>query len=130
MKLVPNSYIHVSVSDLYIPRKGFVNNAVSFLGIHRLEPDIYIGFSPALHLQCRNKGNIVLSRTGTESITWIASSFPPPSSWLPGAFSKLRIPPKEFLKAGSFSLAFCQSSNDCPMRRRYVCNFSTFADGF
>jgi hypothetical protein len=26
---------------------------VSFLGIHKGEPDIYIGFSPALHLQCR-----------------------------------------------------------------------------
>ncbi len=25
---------------------------VSFLGIHKSEPDIYIGFSPALHLQC------------------------------------------------------------------------------
>jgi hypothetical protein len=25
--------------------------AVSFLGIHKSEPDIYIGFSPALHLQ-------------------------------------------------------------------------------
>jgi hypothetical protein len=24
----------------------------SFLGIHKWEPDIYIGFSPALHLQC------------------------------------------------------------------------------
>jgi hypothetical protein len=25
---------------------------VSFLGIHEWEPGIYIGFSPALHLQC------------------------------------------------------------------------------
>ncbi len=25
---------------------------VSFLGIHKWELDIYIGFSPALHLQC------------------------------------------------------------------------------
>jgi len=25
---------------------------VSFLGIHKRDPDIYIGFSPALHLQC------------------------------------------------------------------------------
>jgi hypothetical protein len=24
----------------------------SFLGIHKWEPDIYVGFSPALHLQC------------------------------------------------------------------------------
>ena len=90
----------------------FGKNTVSFLGIHRSEPDIYIGFSQALHLQCRNKGEIALSRTGTESIAWIAASFPPSSSWLPGAFSKLRIPPKEFLKVGSLGLAFCQSSND------------------
>jgi hypothetical protein len=26
---------------------------VSILGIHKCEPEIYIGFSPALHLQCR-----------------------------------------------------------------------------
>ncbi len=26
---------------------------VSYLGIHKWEPDIYSGFSPALHLQCR-----------------------------------------------------------------------------
>jgi hypothetical protein len=25
---------------------------VSFLGIHKSEPEIYIGFSPALHLLC------------------------------------------------------------------------------
>jgi hypothetical protein len=28
---------------------------VSFLGIHKWEPDIYIGFSPALHLQWYRK---------------------------------------------------------------------------
>jgi hypothetical protein len=27
-------------------------SSVSFLGIHKSEPDIYIGFTPALHLQC------------------------------------------------------------------------------
>ncbi len=87
--LVPNSYIHVSVSDLYIPRIGppfgcskidrliweYINCSqihecgnretehyksvleimrppVSFWGSHKSELDIYIGFSPALHLQC------------------------------------------------------------------------------
>jgi hypothetical protein len=88
--LSPNSYIHVSVSDLYIPRIGphiwLLQNrqtileiyksltdivcrnweaenynslleitrlhTVSFLGIHKWEPDIYTGFSPALHLHC------------------------------------------------------------------------------
>jgi hypothetical protein len=29
---------------------------VSFLGIHKWEPDIYIGFSPSLHLQ-RSRGH-------------------------------------------------------------------------
>jgi hypothetical protein len=76
MKLLglgPNFYIHVCVSDLYFPRIAhrYINveiwrqniiilfwkkqgrgRAVSFLGIHKSEPDIYIGFSPALHLQC------------------------------------------------------------------------------
>ncbi len=82
--LVPNSYIQVSVSHLYIPRIGlpigrpiigiykfrtwmwkledrtyciipFWNQqgrADSFLRIHKSEQDIYIGFSPALHLKC------------------------------------------------------------------------------
>jgi hypothetical protein len=27
---------------------------VSFLGIHKWKPDIYIGFLPALHLQCED----------------------------------------------------------------------------
>jgi hypothetical protein len=39
-----------------------------------------------------------LSRTGTESIAWIASSFPPSSSWLPGAFYVTLM---EFLKVGN-----------------------------
>jgi hypothetical protein len=29
---------------------------VSFLGTHKQEPDIYIGFSLALHLQCGGRG--------------------------------------------------------------------------
>jgi hypothetical protein len=69
------------VSDLYIPRIGahislqqnrqtdpgnikifhswetkhynsVLEITFSFLGIYKWEPDIYIGFSPALHLQC------------------------------------------------------------------------------
>jgi hypothetical protein len=34
---------------------------VSFPGIHKWEPDLYIGFSPSLHLQCsiRNKNTAV-----------------------------------------------------------------------
>ncbi len=34
---------------------------VSFLGIDRREPDIYIGFSPALHLQCGHLPSSFLS---------------------------------------------------------------------
>jgi hypothetical protein len=85
--LSTNFHIHVSVSDLYIPRIGphislqqirqtdpgnieisqiyecrnwwetehynsFLEIRVSSLGIHKWEPDIDIGFSPVLHLQC------------------------------------------------------------------------------
>jgi hypothetical protein len=73
--LVPNSYIHVSVSDLYIPGIGhrymnveigrqniiirfwkYRGCKVSFLVINKSEPYIYIGFSPVLHLQCVSLG--------------------------------------------------------------------------
>jgi hypothetical protein len=37
---------------------------VSFLGIHKWEPDIYIGFSPALHMQC---GNPVSDKIGASA---------------------------------------------------------------
>jgi hypothetical protein len=58
------------VSDLYIPRiyifpaiyifpglDSVLEVTVLFLGIHKWEPDIYIGFSPALHLQCGGNKN-------------------------------------------------------------------------
>jgi hypothetical protein len=38
-----------SVSEI---RRLHTQCTVSFLGIHKWEPDIYIGFTPALHLQC------------------------------------------------------------------------------
>ncbi len=38
-----------SIINLFWKKGGCT---VSFLGIHKWEPDIYIGFSPALHLQC------------------------------------------------------------------------------
>ncbi len=93
--LSPNFHIHVSVSDLNIPRIcphislqhnradrswKYINFSqinecrnwetehhncvweitVSFLGINKWEPDIYIGFSPALHLQCATLSFLVL----------------------------------------------------------------------
>ncbi len=52
-----NTYINLS--QIYECRNWETENynsvfeiTVSFLGIHKWEPDIYIGFSPALHLQC------------------------------------------------------------------------------
>jgi hypothetical protein len=36
---------------------------VSFLGKHKWEPDIYIGFSPALPLQCGGEDGAGLNRT-------------------------------------------------------------------
>jgi hypothetical protein len=80
--LSPNLHIHVSVSDVYIPRicthiylqqnrqtdslrhmsvgtgrKNIIRTSVleitvSFLEIYKWELDIYIGFSTAPHLQC------------------------------------------------------------------------------
>ncbi len=75
-------HIHVPVSNLYIPRisphislqqnrqtdpgnnecrnwetehcNSVLEITFSFLEIHKWEPDIYIGFSPALNLQCRS----------------------------------------------------------------------------
>ncbi len=37
----------------------------SFLGIHKWEPVIYIGFSPALHLQCNGKNVIAYGTIST-----------------------------------------------------------------
>jgi hypothetical protein len=77
--LVPNSYIHVSVSDLYIP--GSVTDTVHECGnretehvleitrprsFHfweylKSEPVIYIGFSPGHHLQCMGCHAVLVS---------------------------------------------------------------------
>jgi hypothetical protein len=82
--LSPNCHIHVSVSDyVYIPRIGpqicecrnweaehynYIREIkVSFLGIYKWESAIYIGFSPALHLQCRQqlvRKKVVLLQNG------------------------------------------------------------------
>ncbi len=96
----PNFHIHVYVSDLYIPcnRIGrswkYINPSqiyecrnweiehynsgleitVSFLGIHKWESDIYIGFSPALHLQCTRPQLSGLSNSIRNSLLRILSS--------------------------------------------------------
>jgi hypothetical protein len=51
--------IYVNLSQIYECRNweaehynSVLEITVSFLGIHKWEPDIYIGFSLALHLQC------------------------------------------------------------------------------
>jgi hypothetical protein len=38
---------------------------VSFLGIHKWEPDIYIGFSLALRLQCAEHVQYICQRSRT-----------------------------------------------------------------
>jgi hypothetical protein len=55
----PNLEIYKSLTDIWVYRNweteyynSVLEITVSFLGIHNWEPDIYIGFSPALHLQC------------------------------------------------------------------------------
>ncbi len=48
--------IYKSLTDIWVYETEQYNAVleitVSFLGIHKWEVDIYIGFSPALHLQC------------------------------------------------------------------------------
>ncbi len=53
------SWKYINFSQIYEcrnwetePYNSVLEIKVSFLGIHKWEPDIYIGFSPALHLQC------------------------------------------------------------------------------
>jgi hypothetical protein len=56
------SWKYINLSQIYECRNwetkhynSVVEITVSFLGIHKWESDIYIGFSPALHLQWRDK---------------------------------------------------------------------------
>jgi hypothetical protein len=41
---------------------------VSFLGIHKWEPDIYVGFSPALHLQWGGEDGAELEQDGRKNV--------------------------------------------------------------
>jgi hypothetical protein len=76
--LSPNFHIPVSVSDLYISRNwetehynSVLEITVSFLGIHKWEPDI--GFSPALRLQCSKcliRGTAGLAKYSSEKSAW------------------------------------------------------------
>ncbi len=51
-----------------------VEKAVSFLGIHKGELDIYIGFSPALHLQCGEEENTTMEKVwASSSIMFVLS---------------------------------------------------------
>jgi hypothetical protein len=51
---IAHRYMNVEIGrhNIIILFRNNEGRAVSFLGIHKSEPDIYIGFSPALHLQC------------------------------------------------------------------------------
>ena len=49
---------------------------VSFLGIHKWEPEFYIGFSPALHLQCMYTTYLCLVLAGIDGmIAWNLGAF-------------------------------------------------------
>jgi hypothetical protein len=54
--------------------------AVSFLGIHKLGPNIYIGFSPALHLQCGVEKIRYITLHMKRDIKSLRLSPPPPPS--------------------------------------------------
>jgi hypothetical protein len=56
------SWKKIKLSQIYECRGWETENfnsvleiTISFLGIHKWEPNIYIGFSPVLHLQCTGK---------------------------------------------------------------------------
>ncbi len=58
-ELADQSWKYINLSQIYECRNWETEHynytleiTVSFLGIHKWEPDIYIGFSPALHFQC------------------------------------------------------------------------------
>jgi hypothetical protein len=58
-----------------------LERTVSFLGIHKWEPDIYIGFSTALHLQCVF---LVYSRFGLDFyVLHISNSAPTAAPQIP-----------------------------------------------
>ncbi len=61
------SWKYINLSKIYECRNwetehynSVLEITVSFLGIHKWEPDIYIGFSPVLHLQCRQRSLFLL----------------------------------------------------------------------
>jgi hypothetical protein len=58
---------------LFLKQEG---REVSFLGIHKSEPDNCIGFSPALHLQCLRRGIHTFQRPPLSELgTYIWRSF-------------------------------------------------------
>jgi hypothetical protein len=46
--------VEMGRQNIIILFRKYRGRAVSCLGIIKSEPDIYIGFSPALHLECNN----------------------------------------------------------------------------
>jgi hypothetical protein len=48
---------------------------VSFLGINKREPDIHVGFSPALHLQCTQYSSTFSVKQGLRVLASIAAAF-------------------------------------------------------
>ncbi len=70
--------IYVYLSHIYGCRNWEIEHynsvleiTVSFLGIHKWEPDIYIGFSPAFHLQCISLICSLLNKTNFKAgISW------------------------------------------------------------
>ncbi len=67
--------IYKSLTDRWVKELGdrtlysVLEITVSFLGIRKWEPDIYIGFSPALHLQCSTTNQMWCDKTLFDKIT-------------------------------------------------------------
>jgi hypothetical protein len=68
--------------------------AVSFLGIHQWEPDIYVGFSSALHLHCTSNTETLLAVPPLKRETLISPLARPYPHWKYDASSPLPPPLK------------------------------------
>jgi hypothetical protein len=71
---------YINLSQIYERRNWETENynsvleiTVSHLGIHKWEPDIDIGFSPAIHLQCGGEDSAGLEQDGFKFTLYTAN---------------------------------------------------------
>ncbi len=54
--------VEIGIQNIIILFWKYRGHAVSFLGLHKLALDIYIGFSPALYFQCRERWDHLIKK--------------------------------------------------------------------